>query len=101
MTTHYADEATLEYIKELNERCAYYERQNAEQGKLLNEVVKERDEWKIGAQEGRKAQEKYMELCAQLVACQQEKDEYRAALDTCDRDCIRAALAKYSENEIE
>jgi len=28
----------------------------------------ERDEYKIGAHEGRKAQEKYMEICAQLTA---------------------------------
>ncbi len=53
----------------------------------IEALRRERDEWKIGAQEGRKAQEKYMEMCVQLAASQAREQQLREALEKCRNLC--------------
>ena len=89
-------------LDELEQRCSFYERQNAEQGKLLNQVIAERDELQA-------KWDYYQRFCedhnahgvADLVM---QRDEYRSVLERyCDDKCnaeynpceARKALAKY------
>ncbi len=60
-------------ITELRERCAFYERQNAEQAAMLNRVIAERDEY-------RAALEMITKMSGQYAS---------------------QAIAKHTENEVE
>ena len=78
-------------LTELRERCAYYERTNVLQGEMLNEAIAERDEVRHQLTAMQTAQHQAIALAAfnkheaekwhdAAAACQQERDDYRAAL---------------------
>jgi len=65
---------------DVNEMAKRLKKRNAELAAAQEEVAAlkvERDEYKIGAHEGRKAQEKYMEICVQLTALNVERDAWK------------------------
>lgn len=91
--TRYADGETLAYIKRLeSERNDYkalalmYEAANAEQGKLLNEVIKERDELLSAAElvlawyEAEDDHSKEPDFYKRIEMCRQSEIAIRAAI---------------------
>ena len=117
---------SLKREDELRERCAFYERTNAEQAAILNRVIAERDDWKVECGHAEALAAKCMselsalrlkcdeavsacasETCAmakKVAAVTAERDDYRAALEMITKMAARyasQALAKHTEDEVE
>jgi len=94
----------LALLTELRERCAFYERTNAEQAAILNRVIAERDEFKERMQRLiRTNLDSTKELAAlrlkcddAIAACASETCAMakKVAAVTAERDDYRAALSK-------
>ena len=69
-------------LTELRERCAFYERTNAEQAAILNRVIAERDTASEQLAALRLKCDEAITACAsETCAMASERDDYRAALE--------------------
>ena len=81
---------------------------DCQQGKLLNEAIAERDELTVFQGMFNDMLLVEVELRKQLAACQQERDDYRAAIEICKTEMqgdkwdalyIDTVLAKYAHTD--
>ena len=79
--TQYEPAALSDEITELRERCAFYERTNAEQAAILNRVIAERDDYRAALE--------YIKL-------------HRLWINSHAKAIVESALAKHSpEDDLE